>query len=114
MNMGQRFRQARLEAGLSQTQLCRDVVSRNMLSQIEAGTAKPSLSTLTILAQRLQKPVGYFLGEDQETFTGRNQAEAAWTAYRQGDCQKAAGILNSQKELDRFQDIPVLKVLNSL
>ena len=53
MDMGQRFRRARREAGLTQAQLCQGVVSRNMLSQIEGGTAKPSLSTLEILAERL-------------------------------------------------------------
>lgn len=107
--MGERFRLARLEAGLSQSQLCRDVISRNMLSQIESGAAKPSLSTLEILAQRLHKPVGWFFGEDTEAFSGRSQAEAAWTAYKEGKISEAARILNSREDLERFQDVAVLK-----
>lgn len=34
MELGQRLKQARLEAGMSQRQLCGDVITRNMLSQI--------------------------------------------------------------------------------
>lgn len=64
MELGEKIRQARLEAGLSQRQLCDGEITRNMLSQIEHGTAKPSMKTLTFLASRLGKPVGYFLDED--------------------------------------------------
>ena len=64
MEMGQRLKQARLEKGLSQRQLCGDVITRNMLSQIENGSTKPSMDTLRYLAGQLDKPIGYFLGED--------------------------------------------------
>lgn len=63
MELGARLRQARLEAGLSQRQLCGDVITRNMLSQIENGSARPSMDTLRYLAARLGKPMGYFLEE---------------------------------------------------
>ena len=53
MELGQRLRQARQAAGLSQRQLCGDTITRNMLSQIENGTARPSMQTLEILAERL-------------------------------------------------------------
>ena len=61
MELGQLLRQARLDAGMSQRELCGDRISRNMLSQIENGTARPSMDTLQILAARLHKTVGYFL-----------------------------------------------------
>ncbi len=63
MSLGEKLRLARQEAGLSQRALCGDAITRNMLSQIENGTAKPSMATLQYLAGRLQKPVSYFLGE---------------------------------------------------
>ena len=63
MELGQRIRQARQEAGLSQRQLCGEEITRNMLSLIENGTARPSMDTLRYLAQRLGKPVGWFLEE---------------------------------------------------
>ncbi|MDO5400537.1 MAG: helix-turn-helix domain-containing protein [Eubacteriales bacterium] len=64
MDLGQRLRQARLEAGLSQRQLCGGRITRNMLSQIENGTAQPSMATLQFLAAGLGKPVGFFLQEE--------------------------------------------------
>ena len=60
MELGQKLKQARLDAGLSQRQLCGDTITRNMLSQIENGSAKPSFSTLQALCARLGKPVSYF------------------------------------------------------
>lgn len=61
MTLGQRIRQARLEKGLSQRQLCGDMITRNMLSLIENGSARPSMDTLLYLCTKLEKPVGYFL-----------------------------------------------------
>ena len=60
MELGEKLKQARLDAGLSQRQLCGDTITRNMLSQIENGSAKPSLATLQALCARLGKPVSYF------------------------------------------------------
>ena len=54
MELGEKLRQARLEAGFSQRQLCGEEITRNMLSQIEHGTAKPSMKTLQFLAARLE------------------------------------------------------------
>jgi len=63
MDLGERLQQARLASGLSQRQLCGDMITRNMLSQIENGNARPSMDTLRYLAGRLGKPMGYFLEE---------------------------------------------------
>lgn len=63
MNLGEKLRKARLEAGLSQRQLCGDKITRNMLSLIENGTAQPSMDTLRYLSEQLGKTVGFFLEE---------------------------------------------------
>ena len=63
MELGEKIRQARQALGLSQRQLCGEEITRNMLSLIENGGAKPSMKTLAILAERLGKPVSYFLDE---------------------------------------------------
>ena len=89
MELGEKLRQARTEAGLSQRQLCGQEITRNMLSQIESGKARPSMATLQYLAARLDKPVSYFLGEEaalspsqaimrqaQEDFSNQRYAEA--------------------------------------
>ena len=67
MELGEKLLQARLEAGLSQRQLCADVITRNMLSLVEHGTARPSMDTLRYLAGKLGKPMSYFLEEDVVT-----------------------------------------------
>ena len=88
MELGEKLLRARQEAGLSQRQLCGDVITRNMLSQIEHGTARPSMDTLRYLASRLGKPVSFFLGEDVVVSANQPlmvQARAAWQA---GEAEK--------------------------
>lgn len=67
MELGEKILKARLEAGLSQRQVCGDTITRNMLSRIEHGVARPSMKTLQYLSGVLGKPVGYFLGEVEES-----------------------------------------------
>lgn len=100
MELGEKLRRARLEKGLSQRQLCGDRITRNMLSQIENGQAKPSMDTLRYLAAGLGKPVSYFLEEDavaspnlsvlreaRSLFAGERWTQALQTleGYRPGD-----------------------------
>lgn len=100
MDIGHRIKTARLEAGLSQRQLCADVVTRNMLSLIESGKARPSMDTLRHFARTLDKPLSWFLEED--TVTSPNQAvmESCEKAYGLGEY---AAVL-SQLELYRAPD----------
>lgn len=61
MTMGEKLRLARQQAKLSQRELCEGLISRNMLSLLESDRASPSIATIRALAERLKKPVGYFL-----------------------------------------------------
>lgn len=97
MELGEKIRLARLEAGLSQRQLCGDEITRNMLSQIEHGTAKPSMSTLRYLASRLGKSVSYFLEEDAIVSPNQGVMESARRSFDAG--LYAAALV----ELERFQ-----------
>lgn len=85
MELGEKLRQARLEAGLSQRQLCGQEITRNMLSQIESGKARPSMATLQYLAARLGKSVSYFLDES----AGRSPDQAALDTARTAFCARA-------------------------
>lgn len=85
MELGQRLRQARQEAGLSQRQLCGEEITRNMLSQIENGSARPSVETLQYLARRLGKSVSYFLEEEAVTSPNQTVMEQARLAFEAGD-----------------------------
>lgn len=113
MTIGQKLRQARMEMGLSQRQLCGDVITRNMLSQIENGSARPSMDTLLYLAQQLNRPVSYFL---EETVTASGNApcmEKARQAYREGRLADAEEILKTYQGPDGLFDdeCGLLKIL---
>ena len=88
MELGERIKQARLDAGLSQRALCGDRITRNMLSQIEHGTARPSMQTLRYLAERLEKPVSFFLEESVVTPNQILMAKAR-QAYSRGNGREA-------------------------
>lgn len=88
MELGERIKQARLDAGLSQRALCGDRITRNMLSQIEHGTASPSMQTLRYLAERLEKPVSFFLEESAVTPNQILMAKAR-QAYSRGNVREA-------------------------
>ena len=80
MELSQKLKQARLDAGLSQKALCGDRITRNMLSQIENGSARPSMDTLRYLATQLGKPLSYFLEDDAVTSPNQALMEQARTA----------------------------------
>lgn len=92
MELGKRIKQARLEAGLSQRQLCGQRLTRNMLSLIENGSARPSMDTLQYLAGQLNKPISFFLEEQAVTSPNQAAMAAARACRRQGD---AAGVLKA-------------------
>lgn len=106
MALGQRLKQARLEKGFSQRQLCGDTITRNMLSQIENGSAKPSMDTLSYLAARLEKSVSYFLEETVSLSPNREQMLRARKAYTEGNykevCQLLAGCDGEDLSQERW------------
>lgn len=100
MKLGEKLRLARQESGLSQRQLCGGEITRNMLSQIEHGTARPSMDTLTYLACQLGKPVSYFLEEDAVTSPNQDVMSTARAAYAAGDMEAAGAALERYRGPD--------------
>lgn len=116
MELGERIRQARQEAGLSQRQVCGQVITRNMLSQIEHGAAQPSLDTLRYLAARLGKPVSWLLEEPAVTSGQAGVVCEARDAYRRGDYRGVAEILESYRTPDTVfdEEVSLLRCLSAL
>ncbi len=81
--IGQKLRDARKKAGLTQEEVAGDHITRNMLCRIEKGSAMPSRATLSYLAQRLDLPVVY-LTDDAASLV---------------DCQKAKYLPLLKEEL---------------
>ncbi len=62
--IGERIRKARLELGMSQSQLAGKEMTRAFISLLETGRCNASPETLRIIARRLGKPISYFREED--------------------------------------------------
>lgn len=103
MALGTLLKQARLESGLSQRQLCGEEITRNMLSQIENGAARPSMDTLRYLAARLGKPVSYFL-EEETASANQSLMQQAKNAYVAGGYDKVLELLEGYQKPDAVFD----------
>ena len=104
MELGEKIRQARLDAGLSQRQLCGDTITRNMLSLIESGRARPSMDTLGYLAARLGKSVSYFLEEQAVTSPNQQIMDNARGFYARREFRQALEMLESYRIPDGVFD----------
>lgn len=104
MELGQRLRQARLEANLSQRALCGEEITRNMLSRIENGAARPSMKTLQYLAARLGKPMSYFLEETAVLSPNREVMESARRLFDQKAYDRAVLALEGYQAPDPVYD----------
>ncbi len=100
VELGKRIKEARLARKMTQADVVGDFITRNMLSQIESGTANPSVKTLTYLAKVLQLPVNYLLPDELETFDDSENAvlkdfealNKMKNAFRRGEYSAAAEI----------------------
>lgn len=100
MDLGSKIKQARIAAGLSQKQLCGQQITRNMLSQIENGSARPSMKTLGYLAEQLGRPVSYFLEEQSVVFPNQQPMNEAKTALALGNLEEMRRALDAFQEPD--------------
>lgn len=104
MKLGEKIRKARLDAGLSQRQLCGEEITRNMLSLIENGSAKPSMKTLQYLADRLGKSVSYFLEETAVLSPNLEIMQTARQLYDSGNFPEADQVLENYRAPDPVFD----------
>ena len=66
MKIGEKIKKLRTEKLMTQSELAGTAITRNMLSQIENGVARPSLETVQYLAMRLNVSPGYLLAEGND------------------------------------------------
>ena len=84
-SIGQRLRQARLAAGLTQQQLAGDRYTKAYISALENGIAKPSMAALNYLAPRLGTTASEILSDPAVAWS-RIEADLALAS---GDWQSA-------------------------
>jgi tetratricopeptide (TPR) repeat protein len=82
--IGQRLRQARLAAGLTQQQLAGDRYTKAYISALENGIAKPSMAALNYLAPRLGKTSSEILSDPTAAWA-RIEADLALASGRWAD-----------------------------
>ena len=106
MTLGEKLKKARLERGLTQSQVCGEHITRNMLSQLENDLASPSVRTLEHLADALGVSVGWLLESDPV----REKLDEARQLYRGGAYKECFLLLNCA---DNIGDEGVLLFIRS-
>lgn len=64
--LGKRIKEARIAKKMTQSEVVGDFITRNMLSQIESGTATPSIRTLEYLCEVLGMPMKQLMVDNAE------------------------------------------------
>ena len=90
------MRALRRQMGMTQADLAGEEFTKSFISQIEKNQARPSLKSLRIFAQRLNRPVSYFLDDEDDTALTSSQAQRALTTgdllERQGKYEEALRV----------------------
>lgn len=64
ITLGKRIKEARLAKKMTQSEVVGTFITRNMLSQIESGTATPSVKTLEYLSNVLELPLDQLMSAE--------------------------------------------------
>ncbi|HEV3096965.1 MAG TPA: tetratricopeptide repeat protein [Candidatus Dormibacteraeota bacterium] len=92
--LGRRIRLARQELRLSLAAVAGEDFSRAFLNQVELGRAQPSTQTLRIIAQRLQRPIEYFLEDPGDSTAALELALAeAEMGLHRGEAVRAESLM---------------------
>lgn len=72
--VGEKIKATRKEQNMTQADLAGEEMTKSMLSQIENNVSNPSIKTLQYIADKLNKPIGYFLNSHVDKNTIINEA----------------------------------------
>src|SRR5579862_3221197 len=94
LRLGERLRQLRVAAGLTQTELAGDRFSKEYVSQIERGKTRPTEGTIEWLADRLGADAGFLangVATDERTRLegALSRAEALYEAQQDAEAAEA-------------------------
>ena len=102
VELGKRIKEARLARKMTQSDVVGDFITRNMLSQIENGSARPSMDTLRYLAGQLGKPLSYFLEDEAVTSPNQTVMESARKCFKSADFYYFNSKNNAKPSSDFF------------
>ncbi len=104
LELGRRLKSARLAKKMTQSEVTGTFITRNMLSQIESGTATPSMKTLEYLAGVLEIPMDKLLSDsvgEETNSSALSVLNHAKQLLHQGNFEE---ILNLQPPDEVLQD----------
>lgn len=116
LERGKRIKEARISKKMTQSEVVGDFITRNMLSQIESGTATPSVKTLEYLAETLDIPISELMpstgSELYEDIRGEARSEnvplekliLAKELYSAGRYREAAAEIGSEQDTGGLSD----------
>ncbi len=107
MTLGQKLRQARQQAGLTQRQAAGDRITRNMLSQLENDLAAPSMKTLDYLAVRLGVTVSWLLADDTSDAAAQRLPRAR-AMLREGEYAACLALLEPEEAAASDEELLLL------
>ena len=107
MTLGQKLRQARIRAGLTQRQAAGDRITRNMLSQIENDLAAPSMKTLEYLSATLGVTAGWLLA-DETSDEAAERLPRAKAMLREADVAGCLALLEPAAEQASDEELLLL------
>lgn len=101
--IGKKIRDLRKKLGITQEQLAGAELTKSYVSQVELGRIRPSRKALEMMAQRLGKPLGFFLDNDDDirTVTVLLQASEALLMSRRVD-EALVGLTEAQYLAERI------------
>ncbi|TCP57812.1 tetratricopeptide repeat protein [Tumebacillus sp. BK434] len=97
-SLGERIKKARKESEMTQNDLARGIVTSSMICQIENGKAYPSYKVLAALADRLARPIEYFVSDTETNVRQRSSFTLAKALMASGSYAKAYSLLKSMQD----------------
>lgn len=99
--LGERLREARIAAGISQAQLGAPYFTRAHVSAVELGKIRPAMRSLEHMARKLDRPASYFLDDaDVERVRGERELEISSIAGLLTLASAAEALRRAEKILD--------------
>src|SRR6266851_2176996 len=96
-SIGERLKAARTARGLTQERLAAGIATKGFICQVERNQTTPSLPRLRLLADRLGRPLSYFL-EGAPPTDSAYVLKAAELAIKGGEARRALTLLDEVVE----------------
>lgn len=97
VELGRKIKEARIRRKMTQSEVVGDFITRNMLSQIENGSAMPSIKTLEYLSRVLDVPLIQFTPDQ----TGPDQMDDALFLLGKAKDYLAVGFYEKVMEMEK-------------